>query len=55
MFEKSNFTENETWKKIYLTKFEQKKWKPDVSRKDAISWNVEKLSNLFGMNNIPMK
>ena len=52
MFEKSNFTENETWKKIDLTKFEQKKWKPDISRKEAISWNVEKLSNLFGMNNI---
>ena len=52
MLEKSNFTENEKWKKINLTKFEQKKLIPDVSQEDAISWNVEKLSILVGMKNI---
>ena len=52
MLEKSNFTENEKWKKINSTKFEQKKLIPDVSQKDAISWNVEKLSILVGMKNI---
>ena len=52
MLVKSNFTENEKWKKINLTKFEQKKLIPDVSQKDAISWNVEKLLILVGMKNI---
>ena len=52
MLERSNFTENETWKKINITKFDQKKLIPDVSQKDAISWNVEKLSILVGMKNI---
>ena len=52
MLEKSNFTENEIWKKINLTKFEQKKLMPDVSQKDAISWNVDKISDLVGMKNI---
>ena len=40
------------WKNINHTLFERKKRKPDLSQKECISWNIEKLSHLVGMKNI---
>ena len=52
MVEKSNFTENEIWKNINYTRFEQKKRFPDALWYESFFRNIEQLSQFLGMKNI---